>query len=232
VLVEFNADMIGKATNAQDGRKIRLSMTEDGSWIADIMKDMTRNYNLNFNIMQGWSINRDAKKGGSDYFEFIRLGYESLCVWEAESDPNMHTPLDNINNVNISYLVNTTRHIAATMAILADEEIEVPQVYIANPRHGKVFFNDNIRKNIKKITPLIIDEINIYAEVKQGFYPIDRVEFYYNDKLLCTDREKPYEYMLNKRSIFNQNIKVIVYDTKGNNVTDKMEMWFVNIIKK
>jgi aminopeptidase YwaD len=168
ILVEFNADMIGRATNVENGRKIRLSVTEDAGWIADIMKDITRDYGLNFNITAGWSIDRNVRRGGSDYFDFIRLGYESVCVWQAEGDSNMHTPQDNINNVNISYLVNTTRHIAATMAILADTEIEVPQIYIANPRHGKIFYNDNVRKNIQYITPIVIDETNIYTEVKQG----------------------------------------------------------------
>ncbi len=231
VLVEFNADMIGRATSAENGKIIRLSMTEDAGWIADIMKDITNNYALDFDITSGWSIDRDANRGGSDYFEFIRLGYESLCVWEGEGDPNMHTPQDNINNVNFSYLVNTTRHIAATMAMIADAEIEVPQVYIANPRYGKIFHNDNIIKVIRYKTPIVFDETNIYAEVKKGLYPIDRVEFYYGDKLLFTDWEKPYEYMVNERSILPHKIKVIVYDAKGNNATDQMKIWFINILK-
>jgi hypothetical protein len=229
VLVEFNADMIGRATTAENGRKIRLSVTEDAGWIADLMKNMTEDYALNFNITAGWSIDRDARRGGSDYFDFIQLGYESVCVWEGEGDPNMHTSQDNINNVNFSYLVNTTRHIASTMAILADTEIEVPQVYIANPRHGKIFYKDNIRKNIEYNIPIVLDETNIYAEVKQGVYPIDRVEFYYNDKLLFTDTEKPYEYMLNKRSIGLHMIQVIVYDTKGNSAIDQLEILFLNL---
>jgi hypothetical protein len=140
----------------------------------------------------------------------------------------MNTSEDNINNVNISYLVNTTRHIAATMAILADAEIEVPQVYIANPRHGKIFIQDNMRKNIKDNRPIIFGETNIYAEVKQGAYTIDRVEFYYDDKLLFIDTEKPYEYLLNKRSIGLHMIQVIAYDTRGNSATDQMEILFLN----
>lgn len=232
ILVEFNADMIGRATNAENGKKIRLSMTEDAVWIADIMKDISRDYGLNFNITAGWNIDRDAKRGGSDYFEFSRLGYESICVWQAEGDPNMHTPQDDINNVNFSYLVNTTRHIAATMAMIADAEIEVPQLYIANPRYGKIFYNDNVLKIIKYKTPIVIDETNIYAEVKKGLYPIDRVEFYFGDKLIFTDKEKPYEYMLNKRSILPHKIKIIVYDTKGNNAIDQMKIYFMNIRKK
>ena len=232
ILVEFNADMIGKATTKENGRKIRLSCTEDAGWIADIMRDITKVYGLNFNITAGWNINRDARRGGSDYFDFIKLGYESMCVWQGEGDPNMHTPQDDINNVNFSYLVNTTRHIAATMAILADSQIEIPRIYIANPRHGKIYFNDNARKNIDYYTPIVLDEINLYAEVKQGSYPIDRVEFYYGKKLVFTDTEKPYEYLLNKRSIRRHMIKVVVYDTKGNTATDQMDILFLNIRKK
>jgi hypothetical protein len=38
--------------------------------------------------------------------------------------------------------------------------------------------------------------------------------------------------MLNKRSILPHTIKVVVYDTKGNNATDQMKIWFLNVIKK
>ncbi len=230
VLVEFNADMIGKATSKQTGKSIRLSISEDAEWIADTMIKMTNDYNFNFNITK-WEMNREAKSGGSDYFEFLQLGYESIAVWQGEWDPYMHTTQDNINNVNFSYLVNTTRHIAATMAILADIEIEQPQMYIANPRAGRILFNDNLQKTYKYKTPLVIDETNIYAEVKQGKYSIEKVEFFYNNKLLFTDTEKPYEFMLNKISIGFHKIKVIAYDTKGNSATDQMKIFFFNILK-
>ncbi len=230
VLVEFNADMIGKATSKQTGKSIRLSISEDAEWIADTMIKMTNDYNFNFNITK-WEMNREAKSGGSDYFEFLQLGYESIAVWQGEWDPYMHTTQDNINNVNFSYLVNTTRHIAATMAILADIEIEQPQMYIANPRAGRILFNDNLQKTYKYKTPLVIDETNIYAEVKQGKYSIEKVEFFYNNKLLFTDTEKPFEFMLNKISIGFHKIKVIAYDTKGNSATDQMKIFFFNILK-
>jgi len=230
ILVEFNADMIGKATSAETSRKIGLSLTEDAGWIADTMENMTKDYGFNFNITRR-DMNRDATRGGSDYFEFIQLGYESVAVWQGEGDPYMHTPKDNISNVNFSYLVNTTRHIAATMAILADMDVEQPQIYIANPRFGKIFYNDNLQKTYKYKTPIIIDETNIYAEVKQGTYPIEKVEFYCDEKLLFTDTEKPYEYMLNKRSIGFHKIKVVAYDTQKNNATDEMKILFLNILK-
>jgi hypothetical protein len=229
VLVEFNADGIGRATTAEGGRKIGLSFTEDTGWIRDIMQNMTKEYGLHFNITTLWKMNRGLPIGFSDYFYFVRHGYESIGVWEADGDPNYHSPQDNISNINVSYLVNTTRHIAATMAILADTEVEVPQVYIANPRAGKIYYHDIILKNINSVSSLIIDKINIYAEVKQGVYPIDRVEFYYGNSLLFTDTEKPYEYMLNKRSLGLHTIKVIVYDTKENTAIDTMKILFVNL---
>ncbi len=230
VLVEFNADMIGKSTSTENERKIGLSFTEDAEWIADTMENMTKDYGFNFNITKR-QMNRDAKRGGSDYFEFLQIGYESVAVWEGSGDPNMHTPQDDINNVNFSYLVNTTRHIAATMAILADMDVEQPQIYIANPRIGKIFYCDNVQKTYKYKIPIIIDETNIYAEVKQGTYPIGKVEFYCDEKLLFTDTEKPYEYMLNKRSIGFHKIKVVAYDTQKNNATDEMKILFLNILK-
>ena len=232
VLVEFNADGIGRATTAEYGKKIRLSVTEDTGWITDIMQNMTKEYGLNFTITTFWKVNRDLPIGFSDYYPFTRFGYESISIWEVDGDPNYHSPQDNISNINFSYLVNTTRHIAATMAILADTEVEVPQVYITNPRAGKIIYNDTILKNIKYVTSLIIDKTNIYAEVKQGLYAIDRVEFYYGNKLLFTDTEKPYEYMLNKRSIGLHKIKVVVYDSKGNTATDQMKILFFNIKTK
>lgn len=231
VLVEFNADMIGKATSKETGKTIRLSITEDAGWIADTMDKITNDYGLNFNIRQWQIIDRDAKSGYSDYFEFTQLGYESVVVWPGEWDPNMHTPQDDISNVNFSYLVNTTRHITATIAILADMDMEQPQLHITNPRFGKILLNDNEKKTYNYKTPIIFDETNIYAEVKQGTYPIEKVEFYFDDNLLFTDTEKPYDFMLNKRSIGFHKIKVMIYDTIGSNATDEMKILFINIQK-
>ncbi len=232
VLVEFNADGIGRATTAETGRKIRLSVTEDTGWIIDIMKNMTKEYGLNFDITTFWKVNRYLPMGFSDYYPFTRFGYESISVWETDGDPNYHSPGDNISNINMSYLVNTTRHIAATMAILADTEVEVPQVTIANPRAGKIMYTDTILKNTKHVTSLIIDKTIISAEVKQGSHAIDRVEFYYGNTLLFTDTEQPYEYLLNKRSLGFHKIKVVVHDSEGNSATDQMRILFFNIKTK
>jgi hypothetical protein len=220
--------MIGKATSEETSHSIGLSYTEDSKWIGSIMENMSKYYGLNFTVKTRWPINR-YRRGGSDYAEFAILGYEAVAVWQMESDPNMHQPTDTIENVNISYLVNTTRHIAATMAILADIELEYPQIKIVNPRRGRILFNDITYKIYKFIMPTIIDVTNIYAEVIPGIHPINKVEFYYDDKLLFIDEEKPYVYTLNERSISRHIIKVVAYDIEGNTTTDEMKILLFNI---
>lgn len=230
ILVEFNADMIGRAITAENSRSIGLSCTEDSKWIGSIMENMSKDHGFNFAVKSRWEIDR-YRRGGSDFAEFAILGYETAAVWQMEGDPNMHKPTDTIENVNISYLVNTTRHIAATMAILADMDLEYPQVKIASPQRGRLQIQYLTYKIYDYIMPTIIDNTNIYVEVKPGAYPIEKVEFYYDDKLLFTDEEKPYDYTLNKRSIRTHSIRVIAYDTKGNTATDEMRILFFNLFK-
>jgi hypothetical protein len=229
VLVEFNADGIGRATTPEYSRKIRLSVTEDTGWIVSMMHNITKEYGLNFNISILWRVNRNLPFGFSDYFHFVRDGYESIGVWQADGDPNYHSSGDNISNVNLSYLVNVTRHIAATMAVLADGPVEVPQVSIAHPRHEKIIYKNNIVKNTTYNVPIVIGPITISADVHQGVSPIDRVEFYYGNILLYTGREPPYTSVLDRTSVGFHKIKVVVYDTEGHTATDAMKIWFVNL---
>ncbi len=231
ILVEFNADMIGKATSATTGRSMRLQLTEDAGWIAGIMENITTDYNLNFNITRWQQIDREAKGGWSDYSQFTQLGYESLVVWPAEWDPNMHTIRDDLNNVNISYLVNMTRHIAATMAVLADMDLEYPQITIMHPRFGKIFINDIEKIILRHKTPILIGPTTVQTNVTPGSSPLEKVEFYFDDTLLGTDTEAPYEYLLNTTSIGIHIIKTIATDTLGKTSTDEMKMLFLNLQK-
>ncbi len=231
VLVEFNADMIGKATSTETGKTMRLSLTEDAGWIAGIMENITTEYGLNFSIQRWQNIDRDARRGWSDYIQFTKLGYESVVVWPGEWDPNMHKPQDDMSNVNLSYLVNMTRHIAATMAILADMDLEQPQISLTHPRFGKIFVGDTEKKTYRYNTPLILDETSIHAAVRQGMHPIENVEFYFDDTLLFTDTEPPYEFRLSTASIGFHKIKVRASDTTGTSATDEMRILFINIQK-
>ena len=77
-----------------------------------------------------------------------------------------HSAQDNLSNVNLSYLVNTTRIIAATLAYLADLAETPPQVRITSPRVG-FLYNDGMRKReIGEFKTTVINDIWIWAEVE------------------------------------------------------------------
>lgn len=232
ILVEFNADMIGVAKTKDEGEKIRLSYSEDTEWIVDIIEEINdSNNNLNLRIANQYKYNRDSKRGGSDYYPFIRYGYESISFWEASSDPNMHTPQDNLTNVNISYLVNVTRIIAATIAYIADIEDRPPKLEISSPKKGKLYFKDRIIKTFESEKTTVIDDILIYTDIKTISSPIEKVEFYYDENLEYTAEGIPFVWHLNKMSIGKHKIKAIAYDIKGRNSTDQTSVFFLNPIR-
>ena len=71
----------------------------------------------------------------------------------------------------------------------------------------------------------------IYTDIKTVSSPIEKVEFYYDDKLELTDNNIPYIWHLNKISIGKHKIKAIVYDTRGRNSTDQISFLFINPLR-
>jgi len=232
VLIEFNADMIGRAITREDGRNIRLSYSEDTEWIIKTMENINKSTNkFNLKIAGKYPYDRDAKRGGSDYFGFIKCGYESISVWEKAGDPYANTPDDKMFNVNISYLVNTTRIIAATIANIADTQAPPPSVTISTPKKGKVYYNDKIIKSLNSFKTIVFNDIWIYTDIKKYDSEIDRVEFYFDDKLECTREKIPYVWHLNKTSFGNHKITVKLFDEKGRNSTDQINIFYINFLK-
>jgi hypothetical protein len=231
ILVEFNADMIGGAHTSEEGRSIRLSYSEDTEWIIEGMQNILQSYNtvLNLQITRTYPYNRESKRGGSDYFPFILYGYESIAFWQAASDPNMHTPEDDLSNVNISYLVNTTRLIAATIAFTADMEDRPIKMNIVCPKKGKLYINDRNIKPFKKERTWIINDKWVYLDIHTFNAPVERVEFYLDEKLKHTIYDIPYVWNLNILSFGNHKLTVIAYDEKGGNATDQIIMFLWNI---
>ena len=97
IIVEINADMIGRATTKESGNQIHISISEDAKWVEEIFKEVNNLLHLGFHI-HNYSIDR-VGRGWSDYFSFVEYGYESIACWDAEHDPNMHTPQDDLSNV-------------------------------------------------------------------------------------------------------------------------------------
>ena len=229
ILVEINADMIG---HDEGIRSMRVTATEDVGWIGDIFQSINNDYSIGLTVNRG-NINRvNHKMGGSDYAPFLVYGWESICCWEGDHDPNFHTAQDDLSNVNISYLVNMTRIIAATIARLADFTETPPQVRITSPRIGYLY-NAGLKKRvIDEFKTTVINDIWIWAEIDYATVPIERAEFFYNGKLVFTDTEAPFKWQFNKFSLRKQEITIVVYDQLGRNSSDWREIHFINIFKK
>ncbi|MFO7677762.1 MAG: M20/M25/M40 family metallo-hydrolase [Thermoplasmatota archaeon] len=229
ILVQINADMIGYD---EGSKKMRVTASEDVVWVSDIFKIISETYPIGLNVTQG-RINR-IQHGlrGSDYASFLLYGYECIACWQVDWDGNMHTPQDDITNVNMSYLVNTTRLIAATLAHLADTTEYPPQVRITSPQIG-FFYRDGIQKReIGEYKTMVLNDIWIWAEVDYVSAPLLRAEFYYNGRLVHVDTEEPFKWHFNKRALGNKEIEVIVYDILGRNTTDWREIFFINLFPR
>ncbi|RLF51392.1 MAG: hypothetical protein DRN24_05050 [Thermoplasmata archaeon] len=232
VFVEFNADMIGYAETTTGGKTFKIYGTEDTQWMIDDIEKINQNYNIGFENLPVNILNPNARHGGSDYLNFIRYGYESIVFWQSEFNKNyFHTSEDTIEHVNFSYLVNTTRLIVGSLAYLADVEMVYPQVKIVSPKKGKIYFEDRIIKNLKDFKTIVIDDALIYAEVKPGNTSINKVEFYYDGKLMYKDTDPPYQWRLNKFSLLKHSVGVVVYDEADKTSHDYLFFTFINLNK-
>jgi len=233
IFLEINADMIGVSNTTEDGKTARLSGVEDAEWIMEKIENISTDYNLDlgFENFPRWDMDPYYYRGYSDYFGFITHGYNSIAFWESGSYEYANTPLDFIDYVNYSYLSRMTKLITATLAYLADAELEYPQIKITSPKKGKVYYEDRIIKDLKGTKSIVFDDVLIYFDVEEGNAPIDRIELYYNGKLLETIKEKPYAYRLNKLSFRKHLIEAYVYDTEGRTDSDFVYIHYYNFLK-
>ena len=139
----------------------------------------------------------------------------------------MHTPEDDLSNINYSYLINTTKLITGTLAYLADVQIISPQLQIISPKRQTIYRKDTYIKPINKMTAMVFDRITIKAET-QPYTQLTHVEFYYDDILATTDTTPPFQWECNFRSMGTHRIKVIGYNRLGQQTTDFMDIFFIN----
>lgn len=229
IIVDLNADMIGYADTFEGGKQMGISATEDAQWMLDICDSISNNYSIDIQINRGQT-NREGR-GWGDYHSFVEYGYETLSCWESDHDPNMHTPNDNMDNVNISYLVKTTKIITGTLAYLGNSHDFGIQVRIESPKYGKFYFEGMEKRCIADLKTIVLDDIWIWADVKYASVPLVRAEFYLDDQLEFIDTEEPFKWHFNKFSVRKHKITVIVYDQQGRNSTDFRNIRFINLFK-
>ena len=229
ILVEFNADMIGYSDESEKVPSIYISPSEDAMWILNEIKEVNIDYGIGFNIKSWGTISPDRGRGGSDFYDFLLHGYESIAFWESGRYDYWHKPEDTIEKVNFSYLANMTKLIVASIAHMADIDVYYPQITIGAPKRGRFYYEDRTLFNFKYERIKVIDDLLICAKVKPGNASIEKVEFYYDGKLVFSDTEMPYQWRLNKFSIRKHTVEVILYDTQGRTASDKVTFRYINL---
>lgn len=97
---------------------------------------------------------------------------------------------------------------------------EAIQVVITKPLEHKFYFNDQ-EQGLEIARTIVYGKITITAEV-YGENPIERVEFWVDDKLIENFTAEPYSIVwqpviqFNSAGSLTRKIKVIAYDTEGN----------------
>jgi hypothetical protein len=230
LLAVFNADMIGYAETEQGGKTFRVYASEDSLWMKERIKELNTNYGINFNIKGDWILEPGGPRVGSDFHDFLQYGYDVITFFEEDFNSlYFHTPEDTIEHINFSYLVNTTKLIIGTIAYFADIEMEYPQVRITHPRFGKLYINDNPFLNLAYHRTIILRDIMVKANVKPGNSPIEKVEFYYDNKLQFVDTEEPYNWMLDRFSFFIHRLNVKAYDQSGKTSIAEITFPYINL---
>jgi hypothetical protein len=229
ILLEINADMIG---HDEGSNSLRVTATEDAGFAADAFQRINQDYSIGLTLQSG-SINRvNHRLSGSDYSTFLPYGWESLCCWEVDRDPNFHSPNDDLSNVNLSYLVNTTRVIAGALAYLADLPAVPPQVRIISPRVGFLYNAGMEKRAIGQFKTTVIDDIWIWADVSEITAPVQRAEFFYDGTLVFTDFAPPFKWHFNKFSLGKHAVSVTIYDELGRYAIDWRSIRFINVFLK
>jgi len=89
-------------------------------------------------------------------------------------------------------------------------------------------FTPDTSSALVSFQPALVFNQNICADVLPGDAPIKTVRFYYDGEVKFTDKEAPYVWRLDKRSIGKHEIMVTVYDEIGRIARDKLEFFYLN----
>lgn len=225
IAVEFNADMIGHATG-KNGSRFRMYGTEDTVWVMEVVEGLNAASAINFTLTSGF-VTR-SQQGGSDYASFAQYGYEALAFFEYEWNPHMHTPEDTLDNVNISYLVNTTRLIALSLAELASTPLLPRQVVIDAPQRGGLYVNGVRWGTFSSSRTVVVGDAAVSASLRFGTASVQKVEFYVDDQLVHTDTTAPYSWTVDRLLMGRHEVKVQLYEPTGLVSTDVMPAFFLS----
>ena len=122
ILATINGDMMGYATNEEEGDKIRIYENEYSSWVAeDFTLPIGQQYSeyIDLEVI----LSDDPTGHGSDYLRFWGFGLDALFYHEYKWNSYVHTPDDTIENMNVSYATKIAKYMIATIAKLASSPV-------------------------------------------------------------------------------------------------------------
>lgn len=235
VIINFNADGIGHASTEESAQRFRVWGTEDVSWLVDQIEILNQVHGLNFDLDKRTL--REDGRGGSDYYSFVRYGFDAIAFFESEWNPHWHTADDTLDHINFEYLTRNTKLIAISIAWLADSTLSHPFVSIESPKRGMFYFEGRQKKQLDdslqgNIRTVIINDIWIWTEVFIDESLIEKVEFYSQGRLLYIDTDPPYKFNLNTISFFPQRLEVVAYHVNGETARDWMDIFFLNLFRR
>ncbi len=246
IMLNLNADMIGYAPSAEDGNRLKMFGSANAGWAMDVIEEVNACFDCGFNfyrddipaIGEGWM---------ADCHSFINYGYETVTFFEGGSYPYAHTPDDKLENINLSYLVKTTRLFTATLGYLADQGVEYPLVRIISPLRGHMYRDEKIIREFRYDSPWVMLLNNFYWKAASSYTPtwvtdgiwirtmalpgtdaLVSAEFYIDGRLEYIDTEPPFSWYLDKWSLRERTVTVVVYDEAGNRCEDSMTLRFSN----
>lgn len=110
----LDIDMTGYASNEKSGSAVQVYENRKSNWITKKTIEISEQYK-EFIDLEVVTIRTNAAV--SDNYCFWQFGYDSIFYYESETNPDFHTPGDNIENMNISYATKVAK---LTMATIAD----------------------------------------------------------------------------------------------------------------
>lgn len=113
----LNVDMTGYASNIEDGDRVRVYGNIRSAWISEKTIEISEKYRN--------SIDLDVELGRiyapiGDHFGFWQSGYDAIFYYEYDSNPDYHTPGDNMNTVNLTYATKVAKLTLATLVDLSE----------------------------------------------------------------------------------------------------------------
>jgi hypothetical protein len=111
------------------------------------------------------------------------------------------------------------------MVVFGDPTLCIPtpvQMKILKPEKA-LYIGD--KEIMPFITPVSIGKITIETFAASNEYGIDKVEFYVDNTLKETVTSEPYAWIWTQPAFFKHTIKVVAYNTMGQNATREFIIW-------